>query len=83
VFAGLALWNEGLSRLTGKEPFPSLEHARLNRLFWFHSSARAEAELGYRSRPLDQTLADAFAWHSGHTRATPRGFNRWWFRPAA
>ena len=29
--------------------------------FWF-DSGRAEAELGYRNRPLDETLADAVAW---------------------
>jgi dihydroflavonol-4-reductase len=83
LFTGLAVWNEGLSRLSGKEPFPSLEHVRMNRLFWFHSSARAAAELGYAARPFDDTLADAYAWHARQNRATPRGFGRWWLRPAA
>jgi dihydroflavonol-4-reductase len=64
-------------------PFPSLEHDRLHRLFWYASSARARDDLGYDTRPLAATLAHAFAWHAARSRLTPRGVNRWWFRPAA
>jgi dihydroflavonol-4-reductase len=70
-------------RLTGREPFPSFEMVRMNTRCWFASSARAVAELGYRPRPLADTLADAFAWHAARTRVTPRGLNRLWLRPAA
>ena len=70
-------------RLTGREPFPSFEMVRMNTRCWFGSSARAAAELGYRSRPLADTLADAFAWHAARTRVAPRGLNRLWLRPAA
>ncbi|MFO0800861.1 MAG: NAD(P)H-binding protein [Gemmataceae bacterium] len=70
-------------RLTGREPFPSFEMVRMNTRCWFASSARAAAELGYRSRPLADTLADAFAWHAARTRVAPRGLNRLWLRPAA
>jgi dihydroflavonol-4-reductase len=69
-------------RLTGRTPQPSFEFVRMFRLCWFASSARAEGELGYRRRPLAETLADAFAWHAARSRVAPRGFNRLWLRRA-
>lgn len=69
-------------RFTGRDPKPSFEFVRMQRLFWYVSSARAERELGYSHRPLAETLADAFAWHSTHTRVAPRGLNRLWLRAA-
>jgi dihydroflavonol-4-reductase len=83
LFAAFACCAEGRGRLVGKDPFPSLEHARLNRLFWYVSSARAERELGYRARPLAETLADAHAWHAARDRLAPGGINRWLMRPTA
>jgi dihydroflavonol-4-reductase len=80
---GVAAFAEVCGRVLGMEPFPSLEHARMQRLFWFASSDRARRELGYRSRPLAETLADTFAWHAAHARLAMRGFGRWWFRPPA
>ncbi|QDU20621.1 NAD-dependent epimerase/dehydratase family protein [Urbifossiella limnaea] len=79
----LAAGAEVHHRLTGREPFPSFEMVRMNTRCWFASSARAAAELGYRSRPLADSLADAFAWHAARTRVAPRGLNRLWLRPAA
>ncbi|HEY2911520.1 MAG TPA: NAD-dependent epimerase/dehydratase family protein [Gemmataceae bacterium] len=79
AFAGLAAACEVHGRFMGKEPFPSMETARVGRLYWHFSSDRAKRELGYRPRPFSQTAADAFAWHQAHTRVTPRGLNRWLF----
>ena len=79
----LALGAEMRGKVTGKSPFPSFEHARLNRLYWYASSARAERELGFRRRPLSVTLSDAFSWHSSRSPYRLRGFNKWWFRQAA
>ena len=79
LFAGLAAACEVHGRIVGKEPFPSLETARVGRLYWHFSSDRAKHELGYRPRPFRETAADAFAWHQAHTRVTPRGLNRWLF----
>ncbi len=67
-------------RVTGKEPRPSFEFVRLFRRCWFVQSTRAETELGYRARPLSETLADTFAWHATRTRVAPRGLNRLWLR---
>ena len=83
VMTALAAGEELQGKITGKSPFPSFEHARLNRLFWFASSERAEAELGFRVRPLSDTLSDAFAWHASRSPFRLRGFNNWWFRQAA
>jgi dihydroflavonol-4-reductase len=68
--------------ITGKESDLSFEFVRLNRLCWFVSSDRAEAELGYQRRPLVETLADAYAWHTADRRVGPRGLNRLWLRRA-
>jgi dihydroflavonol-4-reductase len=78
-----AILNEARGRLKGKEPYPSLAHARLNRYFWFHSSDRARRELGYEPRPVRESLADAYAWYASQERFHIRGFNRWLLRPAA
>jgi len=61
----LARLNELRARFTGREPYPSLAHARLNRYRWFYRSDKAAEELGYRPRPLAETLCDAFAWYAG------------------
>ncbi|HYH66283.1 MAG TPA: NAD-dependent epimerase/dehydratase family protein [Urbifossiella sp.] len=83
VMRAAAVVAELQHRVTGREPFPSFELVRMNTRCWFASSARAAAELGYLSRPLADTLADAFAWHAARTRVRPRGLNRLWLRPAA
>src|SRR5262249_9346447 len=61
-----AVLGEARGRLRGKEPYPSLAHARLNRYYWFFSSDRARRELGYEPRKVRESLADAYAWYSGH-----------------
>jgi dihydroflavonol-4-reductase len=83
VFAAAATINEARGRLRGKEPYPSLAHARLNRYFWFFSSERAKKELGYVPRPVRESLADAYSWYTSHERFRLRGFNHWLLRPAA
>jgi dihydroflavonol-4-reductase len=69
-----------VASVTGGKLFVTHELARTCRLAWFVSSARAEAELGYRRRPLRETLADAFAWHAARTRVAPRAVARLWLR---
>lgn len=59
----LAWINEMLARATGKtDPFLTLDSLRMARNRMFFSSARAEAELGYRARPHGQALKDAIDW---------------------
>lgn len=53
---------ESISRVTGREPFVTVDGLRMARKKMFFSSAKAEAALGYRARPAKAALADAVAW---------------------
>jgi dihydroflavonol-4-reductase len=83
LLAGVAGLAEFRSLLTGREPYPSLAHARLNRHCWFGDSNRAANELGYKFRPLLDSLHDTYDWHQTTVRIQPRGLSRWWLRPTA
>jgi dihydroflavonol-4-reductase len=83
-----ALWAaawiaENRSRRTGREPYPSFQHVRLNRYSWFVNSDRAKKELGYAPRALAESVRDTFAWYSQHNPVAWHGWTRWWLRPAA
>ena len=58
----LAFGAEAVARLTGKEPLLTLDGLRMSRYRMFFTSAKAERELGYRSRPYQEGVADALAW---------------------
>jgi dihydroflavonol-4-reductase len=58
----VALVEETLARLTGREPFATFDGLRMARKKMFFSSAKAERELGYRHRPAVEGIADALAW---------------------
>ena len=58
----LALVAEQWARLTGREPFLTLDALRMSRRAMYYSSAKAERELGYVARPFEQGLADAISW---------------------
>ncbi len=78
--AALAGCSECRAFVTRRHPYPSLQHARLNRYFWFYHSTRAAEELGYEARPLAQSLDDTFRWFSARKRIRPQGAGRWWMR---
>ena len=58
----VALVEEALARLTGREPFATFDGLRMAKKKMYFSSAKAERELGYRFRPARDGLADALAW---------------------
>ncbi len=58
----LAYANEAIARITGKEPFLTVDSLRMAKHHMFFSSAKAEAELGYRARPWEEAVDDAIAW---------------------
>src|SRR5512147_1723353 len=62
VVLPLAAGAEFLARFTGREPFATRDGINLARKRMFFTSAKAEAELGYRPRPAGAALADALAW---------------------
>jgi dihydroflavonol-4-reductase len=49
-------------RITGREPFLTLDSLRMSRHRMFYTSAKAERELGYTARPYREALRDAVAW---------------------
>lgn len=58
----LAFGAEAVARLTGKEPLLTVDGLRMSRYRMFFTSAKAERELGYRSRPCREGVVDALAW---------------------
>jgi dihydroflavonol-4-reductase len=72
---------EGRARVTGREPYPSFQHVRLNQWYWYVRSDRARDELGFQSRPLAETLADTYRWYAVAGRVPLHGLRRWWMRP--
>ncbi len=63
----LAFLAEGWARLTrGKEPFVTVAGVRMARKRMYFSSAKAERELGYRARPAEAALGEAFDWFRQH-----------------
>jgi dihydroflavonol-4-reductase len=61
----LAWLNEQVARVTGGDPFLNMDSLRMAKHRMFFTSAKAEAELGYRARPHREALADAIAWFRG------------------
>jgi len=61
----LAWVNEQVARVTGGDPFLNMDSLRMAKHRMFFTSARAEAELGFRARPYREALADAIAWFRG------------------
>jgi dihydroflavonol-4-reductase len=58
----LALGAETVARFTRREPFATLDGLRMAKYKMFFTSAKAERELGYTSRPIEEALRDALAW---------------------
>jgi dihydroflavonol-4-reductase len=54
--------NEQIARIGGGNPFLTLDSLRMAKHRMFFTSSKAETELGYRSRPYAEALADAIAW---------------------
>ncbi len=58
----IAVAAEAVARVTGREPFVTIDALRMAKKKMFFSSAKAIAELGYHARPVREALADAIAW---------------------
>ncbi len=58
----LAWAAEQWARVSGREPFLTLDSLRMARHHMYYSSAKAERELGYRARPYAEALGDALDW---------------------
>jgi dihydroflavonol-4-reductase len=53
-------------RIRGKEPRATVEAVRMGKKKMFASSAKAERELGFRVRPVDDALRAAIDWFRAH-----------------
>jgi dihydroflavonol-4-reductase len=62
----LAYLAEAWARISGLAPRTTVDGVRIARTRMFFSSARAEVELGYRSRGGRAALRDAAAWFTTH-----------------
>jgi dihydroflavonol-4-reductase len=58
----LAYAAEAVARLTGKEPFITVDALKMAKYRMFFTSAKAGRELGYSARPWREALIDALAW---------------------
>ena len=66
----IAVGAEAIARLTRREPFVTLDGARMSRKKMFFSSDRAMRELGYVPRPARGAIADAVAWFTANGYVT-------------
>jgi dihydroflavonol-4-reductase len=53
---------EALARLTGKEPFATLDGVRMAKHRMFFTAAKAERELGFHARPYQAGIEEAVQW---------------------
>ena len=66
VIYPIALGAELAAKLTGVEPFVTLDGLRMARHHMFFDDAKARRELGYVARPYCDGLVDAIAWFRSH-----------------
>ena len=58
----LAIGAEAWARISGKEPFVTMDGLKMAAKHMYFTSAKAERELGYHARPAQQALVDAVAY---------------------
>jgi dihydroflavonol-4-reductase len=62
VVLPIAAGAEMMARITGREPFTTLDGVRMSRKKMYFSSAKAVRDLGYAPRPAREAITDAIAW---------------------
>jgi dihydroflavonol-4-reductase len=62
VLFPVAVGAELAARITGRDPFVTLDGVRMSRKKMYFSSERASRELGYTPRPAREAIADAVSW---------------------
>jgi dihydroflavonol-4-reductase len=67
VAMAFAVFDETVTgRIRGKEPRATVEAVRMGKKKMFASSAKAERELGFKVRPVDDALRAAIDWFRAH-----------------
>jgi dihydroflavonol-4-reductase len=62
VLFPVAIGAELAARVTGRDPFVTLDGVRMSRKKMYFSSEKASRELGYAPRPAREAIADAVSW---------------------
>jgi dihydroflavonol-4-reductase len=62
----VAFGAELAARVTGHEPFVTLDGVRMSRKKMYFSSEKASRELAYTTRPARQAIGDAVAWFAAN-----------------
>jgi dihydroflavonol-4-reductase len=62
VSYAVAIGAEAMARLSGKQPFITLDGVRMARKKMYFTSEKAARELGYTPRPARHAIADAIGW---------------------
>jgi dihydroflavonol-4-reductase len=62
VLFPVAIGAELVARVTGRDPFVTLDGVRMSRKKMYFSSEKASRELGYTPRPAREAIADAVSW---------------------
>jgi dihydroflavonol-4-reductase len=71
VVIPFAYLSEAIAFGTGRAPQLTVDSLRMARKHMFFSSAKAQRELGYRSRPAQVAIADAVQWFEEAGYCTP------------
>ncbi len=72
VAMAFAFFNETITgKLRGKEPRATVEAVRMGKKMMFASSAKAERELGFTVKPVDEALRFAVQWFVANGYAPP------------
>jgi dihydroflavonol-4-reductase len=62
-----AVWDQTITgKLRGREPRATVEAVRMGKKMMFASSAKAERELGFVVRPVDEAMRSAVEWFVGN-----------------
>jgi dihydroflavonol-4-reductase len=62
VLFPVAIGAELAARVTGRDPFVTLDGVRMSRKKMYFTSKKASRELGYAPRPAREAIADAVSW---------------------
>jgi len=65
-------WGDVIAKLSGREGDVNSGTIAMSMLYHYYDSSRAERELGYRLRPVEESAADAWAWFCDHGYAKSR-----------
>jgi dihydroflavonol-4-reductase len=66
VLFPVAIGAELAARITGRDPFVTLDGVRMSRKKMYFTSEKASHELGYASRPAREAIADAVRWFAAN-----------------